>query len=112
MVDEDPEQIGAGLIDAYEGLKEVLRRKQGADGIQQVGADENRLVVTAAGHRKVNVFVAGEKSLNMEVFNVSGARVAQAKALGDEGTIDLTGLAKGTYVIRVNGRLSKCVLVQ
>ena len=112
MVDEDPEQIGAGLIDAYEGLKEVLRRKQGADGIQQVGADENRLVVSAAGHRKVNVFVAGEKSLNMEVFNVSGARVAQAKALGDEGTIDLTGLAKGTYVIRVNGRLSKCVLVQ
>ena len=112
MVDEDPEQVGAGLIDAYEGLKEVLRRKQGADGIQQVGADENRLVVSAAGHRKVNVFVAGEKSLNMEVFNVSGARVAQAKALGDEGTIDLTGLAKGTYVIRVNGRLSKCVLVQ
>ena len=112
MVDEDPEQIGAGLIDAYEGLKEVLRRKQGADGIQQVGADESRLVVSAAGHRKVNVFVAGEKSLNMEVFNVSGARVAQAKALGDEGTIDLTGLAKGTYVIRVNGRLSKCVLVQ
>ena len=112
MVDEDPEQIGVGLIDAYEGLKEVLRRKQQADGIQQVGADENRLVVSAAGHRKVNVFVAGEKSLNMEVFNVSGARVAQAKALGDEGTIDLTGLAKGTYVIRVNGRLSKCVLVQ
>ena len=112
MVDEDPEQVGAGLIDAYEGLKEVLRRKQGADGIQQVGADENRLVVSAAGHRKVNVFVAGEKSLNMEVFNVSGARVAQAKALGEEGTIDLTGLAKGTYVIRVNGRLSKCVLVQ
>lgn len=112
MVDEDPEQVGAGLIDAYEGLKEVLRRKQGADGIQQISADENRLVVSAAGHRKVNVFVAGEKSLNMEVFNVSGARVAQAKALGDEGTIDLTGLAKGTYVIRVNGRLSKCVLVQ
>ena len=112
MIDQDPEQIGAGLIDAYAGLKEVLRRKQQPDGIQQVGADDNRLVVTVAGHRKVNVFVSGEKALNMEVFNVSGARVAQAKALGDEGTIDLTGLAKGTYVIRVNGRLSKCVLVQ
>lgn len=111
MIDEAPEQIGAGLIDAYAGLKEVLRRK-GSSGIKNISSEENRLVVTADGDRKVKVFVAGEESLNIEVFSVSGVRVAQTRVNGDEGMVDLTGNAKGTYVIRVNGRLSKCVLVK
>ncbi|MGN1255768.1 MAG: S8 family peptidase [Bacteroidaceae bacterium] len=111
MILDDPAQVGYGLIDAYAGLKEVLRRK-GADGISSQGATDSRLVATACGDRRVNVFVAGEKALDIEVYDMAGIKVKGIHAQGDEAMIDLTDTTKGAYIIRVNGRLSKCILVK
>lgn len=109
MVIDDPIQLGHGLIDAYAGLKEVLRRMDPA-GIRDISFDNSRLVTKACGNRRVKVFVAGEDALDIEVFDMAGNRIMKSYADGDEATIDLSGKAKGTYVIRVNGRLSKCIL--
>ena len=111
MVLDDPVQVGYGMIDAYEGLKEVLRRK-GSSGVKNVTSEDNRLVVTPDGDRRVKVFVAGESELKIEVFDVAGVNVVEKTVAGDEALIDLSGNAKGAYVIKVNGRLSKCVLIK
>lgn len=108
----DPAQIGAGKIDAYEGIKEVLRRKGDNTGIRNLQSDNSRLVATAVGDRKVKVFVAGEKQLKVEAFAMSGNSVATVTANGDEATVDLSAFPKGSYVIRANGKLSKCILVK
>ena len=110
MLEADPVKVGAGKIDAYEGLKEVLRRK--AAGIQGVQADDNRLVVSQAGERGVKVFLAGAKKLRAEVFTMSGVKVLEQTTNGDEALLDLSGKNKGSYVIRVNGKQSKCILVK
>ena len=110
MLEADPVKVGAGKIDAYEGLKEVLRRK--AAGIQGVQADDNRLVVSQAGERGVKVFLAGAKKLRAEVFTMSGVKVLDQTTNGDEALLDLSGKNKGSYVIRVNGKQSKCILVK
>ena len=110
LLEADPATVGAGKIDAYEGLKEVLRRK--AAGIQGVQADDNRLVVSQAGERGVKVFLAGAKKLRAEVFTMSGVKVLEQTTNGDEALLDLSGKNKGSYVIRVNGKQSKCILVK
>ena len=110
MLEADPVKVGAGKIDAYEGLKEVLRRK--AAGIQGVQADDNRLVVSQAGERGVKVFLAGAKKLRAEVFTMSGVKVLDQTTNGDEALLGLSGKNKGSYVIRVNGKQSKCILVK
>lgn len=107
----DPAQVGNGLIDAYAGLKEVLRRK-GTNGISNQKGHDSRLVATACGDRRVNVFVAGEKALDIDVYDMAGIKVKGMHVQGDEAVIDLTDTTKGAYIIRVNGRLSKCILVK
>lgn len=111
MIIGDSVQVGHGLIDAYEGLKEVLRRKDG-NGINDVTANESRLVAKSCGDRKVSVFVAGERSLNVDVYDMAGHHIMRDSANGDEAVIDLTAHPKGAYIIRVNGRMSKCIIVK
>ena len=111
MLEADPVKVGAGKIDAYEGLKEVLRRKD-ESGVKGVNADDNRLVVSQAGERGVKVFLAGAKALKTEVFTMAGVKVLEQTTNGDETLIDLSGKNKGSYVIRVNGKQSKCILVK
>ena len=111
MLEADPVKVGAGKIDAYEGLKEVLRRKD-ESGVKGVTADYNRLVVSQAGERGVKVFLAGAKTLKTEVFTMAGVKVLEQNTNGDETLIDLSGKNKGSYVIRVNGKQSKCILVK
>lgn len=106
----NPIQAGAGKFDAYEGLKEVLRR--GASGIGGVTADRNRLVVTATGDRSFNVFLGGAKELRTAVYDITGKFVKLNTTKGDEASIDLSSLAKGVYVINVNGCHSQRVVVK
>ena len=100
-------QWGAGKFDAYEGLKEVLRRATDIKGVQ---GDSQRLILTPKGQRTFSLFLAGADMLKVEVFNLNGMRVHAEQLRGDEGLLNLQQLPKGTYVIRVNGQGQKVVL--
>ena len=102
-------QSGWGKFNAYEGLKEVLRRAE--SGISDVAAD-NRLLITPVGNNVFEVFVAGQNALSTTVYSTSGALVAQRNDAGDTATIDLSALAPGSYIINVNGLVSKCVIIK
>lgn len=106
----DPVQAGAGKFDAYEGLKEVLRR--GTTGIGNVTADRNHLVVNATGDRSFNIFLGGATELRTAVYDITGKFIMRKTTKGDEASIDMSSLAKGIYVINVNGCHSQRVIVK
>ncbi|MGN1376361.1 MAG: S8 family serine peptidase [Prevotella sp.] len=102
-------QWGAGKFDAYEGLKEVLRR---ATGIKAANADDQKLVLEPTGDRSFRAFLAGANELRTNVYRTDGTKVASMVYTGDEATINLSAMPKGSYIINVNGRMSKCVIVK
>jgi len=106
----DPVQAGAGKFDAYGGLKEVLRRA--ASGLGSITADRNRLVVSPAGERAFNVFLGGATELRTAVYDITGKAVMRKTTRGDEASVDMSSLAKGVYVINVNGCYSQRVVVR
>ena len=107
----DPVQVGAGKFDAYAGLKEVLRRRA-QSGVREAQAAGSRLVVSQRGERMVSVFLPGANALQVEVFSLAGVPVLRGEAQGDEALLDVSSLQRGSYVIRVNGKLSKCFVLK
>ena len=106
----DPVQWGAGKFDAYAGLKEVLRRKAGSTGINTAEAD-NKTIINPAGPRRFNVFRAGEKQLEVRVFTMAGLLAHTQSTVGDETTIDASAWSKGVYLIQVNGKSAKKIII-
>lgn len=107
----DPVQAGAGKFDAYEGLKEVLRRIA-ETGISGVTGDGSRLVVNATGDRSFNVFLGGAAELKTAIYDMTGKLVMSTTAQGDETSVDVSRLAKGVYVMNVNGCHTQRVVVK
>lgn len=94
---------GAGKFNAFDGLLEVLRRK-GIDGIKDVTANPgNQFIVNPTGNGVYNVIAAGADKVNVSVYSLSGAKVAETSGVAGEVTVDLSGLQKGIYLMNVNG---------
>ena len=60
----------------------------------------------------VSVFLPGANALQVEVFSLAGVPVLRGEAQGDEALLDVSSLQRGSYVIRVNGKLSKCFVLK
>lgn len=99
----NPVQWGAGKFNAYEGLKEVLRR---SSGIGSAAIDDNGLMMSREGDN-VTFFLAGAARMDIALHNLQGAQVGHKTADGDEATLDLSALAPGVYVATVNGFISR-----
>jgi subtilisin family serine protease len=105
----DPVKWGAGKFNALAGLKAVMRNS----GISGAVADrDNRLLTTALGNNSYNVCLAGEKALDIKVYDLSGKTAMQLNILGDETNLNLSGLSTGVYILNVNGRCSQKVIVK
>lgn len=103
----NPAQWGAGKFDAYAGLKEVLRNA----GITDTRVDESPLMLRRRGD-VVSLFLAGAKSLDVAVYNISGAKVFGTSVAGDEFSFSDLFLSKGVYVVNVNGIHSRKITVK
>lgn len=103
----DPIQWGAGKFDAYEGLKEVIRRLN-----TDVGniPNDTRLLVQTSDNRHFNVFLGGAQVLNATLYNIAGQTVAQYTTIGDELDIDASTLAAGIYVLQANNHTEKIIV--
>lgn len=102
----DPVQWGAGKFNAYEGLKEVIRRTA-LDGTQS----DPRLLVQQAGDRMFNIFLGGATSLQTTLYDISGRPVASFTATGDETTLDASSLTAGIYILHVNNYTQKLTIL-
>ena len=106
----DPVQAGAGKFNAYEGLKEVIRRATSSVG--GIASDKPGLLVTAVGDRTFEVFLGGVDEMTVSVYNVSGCLMMQSKVQGDEATIDMSAMPKGLYILDVNRKASRKIAIR
>ena len=107
----DPVKWGAGKFNAYEGLKEVIRRA-GNSGIKDITAKTDRLMVVSAGKNIYNVFLGDAQNLNITVYNMQGQAVKYVAVEGDEVNVDASDFEAGVYVLNVNGAHSQKILVK
>lgn len=108
----DPVQWGAGKFDAYAGLKEVIRRAE-SNGIENISANTDaRLIVTPVGHNNFEVFLGGEKSLNIIIYNMAGQPIKTQSCPGDEATVNASDLNSGIYILSVNERHHHRILIK
>lgn len=106
----DPVKWGAGKFDAYAGLKEVIRRV--TSGIADINAKTDRLIVSTLGEKSFNVFLGGEDKMDVTIYNMQGQIVLKENAVGDEITVDASGLNNGVYILKVNGTHSQKIVVK
>lgn len=104
-----PAQWGAGKLDVLGGLKEVIRRATGVDDVVLDGRND-RLILTATGDRRFNVFVGEARSLDVDVFDMAGGHVFASRHAGCEADIDLSALSAGVYVVTANGHNKKIII--
>ncbi|MDE5799407.1 MAG: S8 family peptidase [Paramuribaculum sp.] len=95
-----PDRWGYGLIDGEAGMRYVLAQR--AD-IGQVWADDDQRLILSRSEGTLDVFVAGETTLTVTVYDIQGRAVATAKADSDRLTLNTAGLASGVYIVRVGG---------
>lgn len=106
----NPAQWGWGKFDAYEGLKKVLELKESMGGVDGAVAEDSRLQIHQVAPRKYEVLIPGANKVNVEVYSVSGAKVASVSEQGYLATFDASGLAAGIYVVTANNMTSKIIL--
>ncbi|MDE6802387.1 MAG: S8 family serine peptidase, partial [Muribaculaceae bacterium] len=91
-------QWGGGRLDALAGIKEVLTRQNA--GIEGIVADaDSQLFVEKTAEGVYAVSVPGASSLDVKLFNMQGALVAQSAAAGAEATLEAPSAAPGVYVL-------------
>lgn len=80
-------------------------------GVTSASAESSDLMVSHQG-AVWNVFLAGAKSMEVSVCNLSGATVLRKSVAGDELSFDTSALSKGVYVLTVNGSHSRKIAVK
>ena len=104
----NPVQWGAGKFDAYAGLKEVLRRSSAS--VADVVAD-NELMIKRDGNM-CYICLPGASTVETKMYTMAGVAVASVTGDGDELSLDLSDMAKGIYVLNVNGTHSRKIAVK
>lgn len=104
----DAVKWGAGKVNAYEGLKKVLN----LDAVNDITVDEKDIFVADKGGNQFELFVAGAKQVDGVVYNMSGVAVGRVSESGDTAVFDGSQLAKGIYIVNVNGLQSSRIVVK
>ena len=93
---------GAGNIDAYLGLKEVLKRGVVGNVIYD---NIDKILFKPIGDKEFYVEVPNSEILNVEIFSISGVKVySQANMY-----VDARNLESGVYIIRVLHTKGECI---
>ncbi|MBR5437094.1 MAG: S8 family peptidase [Muribaculaceae bacterium] len=93
-------QSGAGKIDAYAGLLHL---------IQQTSIESNidrklpTVLVVRNADGSYSLSAAEGADFNAKVYNLAGAEVASVNSVAGRATVNANRLAKGIYLISVNG---------
>ena len=104
----DPIQWGAGKLDAYEGLKEVLKLTSGINDVEAAG--EPKLQIRKSGSASFDILMPGASVMDAVVYDLSGAAVLKASASGNEISVDASALMPGVYILKVNNASVKITI--
>lgn len=101
---------GQGKIDAFTGICKVLDIYKKSTSINELLENSHPIVIYPAAENstQINVlFTTSDKNVQIDVFNMNGQKVIN-KQLNEvsskqEYSIDLEGVTKGVYIIKVSG---------
>lgn len=91
---------GYGLINGEGGVRSILVETA---SIGQVWDDENQRLFVTPSAGMLDVFVAGESALKVEVCDLQGRIVTSARGNSDRVTVNTEGLTSGVYIVRAEG---------
>lgn len=109
---ENRVQWGAGKINALDGIKKVISLS-GVELVEMNGG--SRFIVAPVSDDAFQVHVAGETLMDVSLYNMSGQPVLHKSISGDTADIDVSGVAKGVYLVMVkctSGNYSTRLLVK
>lgn len=84
-----------GRVDAYEGLKQILR----LDGLANVSSGENSILFQTLGNGVYEIAAPGETELSVTVTDLRGITVYTASANGESLQVDTSDMEPGFYVM-------------
>lgn len=106
VVDIDDPRWGAGELDAFEGMKEVLSRASAED----VLSDRNGgLLLRNSGNREFAVTVIGAETIEASLYSVTGSEVIAVSGNGDNVVINASSLDSGIYLLVVESDVARYV---
>lgn len=94
-----PERWGMGQINGEAGIRYVLANA----AIGNVWSDPDQRLVVEPLQGALDVFVAGESSLNVSLIDLQGRTVGSESADADRVVIATDGLAHGVYILKISG---------
>ncbi len=104
--DIDDPRWGAGELDAYKGMKEVLSRASAGN----IMSDNNgRLLVSDMGNREFAVTVVGAAMMDASIYSVTGSKLVTVSGIGETVNINVSTLASGVYLLVVESDVAHCV---
>ena len=108
FVDYPSPQWGAGNIDAYAGLMEVLKRV----GVGNILVDDSfNAVLRTVGYRQFEIEMPNSRLKEVKIYSMSG----QLVYIADSNIIDVSSLSPGVYIIKVihaKGELVERILIK
>lgn len=96
---------GAGKFDALAGMYKVMNL-----GINDVAAGADAELLVSCDGNTLEAVLPGAAAMDAALYSVAGVRVAAAAAQGDKVTVNAEGLAKGIYILNVNGHSRRVAL--
>ncbi|MDE6757551.1 MAG: S8 family peptidase [Muribaculaceae bacterium] len=98
--DAVPAHWGAGKLDALEGIKEVIRRKNNG-GVNGITVDDRGYIMTPAGEKAWDIVVDGASNVEATLYNLQGIAVARAAGENGEVTLDASSCGTGVYLLTI-----------
>lgn len=111
----NPIQWGAGKLNAYNGVKRILETTS-LGKVNMGGNEEGNALLYRINGRDLNVFVAGASGITLDVYGITGQRLASRSTAGCELNHSLADFGSGIYVINVatpeGGKYSKKIILR
>ena len=104
-LEENPVKVGAGKIDAYSGLKEVIRRSAVADISVAAGP-----IFKWIDSKRLEIYSPSGVS-EVDVYSLTGQIIKQITGHGDTLECDLSSLTPGIYIIQINKTSSQRISI-
>lgn len=93
-------QWGAGTINAFEGIKQILSTT--ALGALRIDPQEdNKAFMLKLRGKEVNIFIAGASAMDFEIISLTGQRLLSRHVDSNDHTQMLDHLANGIYLLKI-----------
>lgn len=100
LLSGNSERWGAGKVNALAAVQTTLEQRA---AIGSVWADPDQRLILKHTDSGIEVYVAAERSLSVEVIDLQGRTVIASAYEGDSASVNTSGLTHGVYILRVKG---------